>query len=67
MVLLGSIVCVIEGWSLVQAVENNVAKMNTGTLTIIYRNKILLCSAFSLYTFYMYQKSIMLITYFPGL
>lgn len=29
-VLLGSVVCVIEGWSLVELIQSNVAKMNTG-------------------------------------
>ena len=33
-ILCGSIVCIIEGWSLVQLIQSNVDKMNKGTVLL---------------------------------
>lgn len=34
MVLFGTVVCIVEGWSLVQVVQSNVAKMNEGLFLV---------------------------------
>ena len=58
MVSFGNIVCIIEGWSLVQVIENNVTKMNKGVVMHPYLTYFVTCGKSKYYILSSFISSI---------